>query len=390
MAISEIPKKDSKNRYSTNYLPAVLREYKSRWVIEYYVEHPIEQKMVRKTIKVNRILSRYGSKTKARAHINKMVNNINVKLDGGWNPLFHSEDARLYTPLTDVFDIYITEKKRELRKNSLISYNDFGNHFIAYMKKISPDMYASMVTKLMCVKWIDEMYQSRKFGSCRYNNFIKAGRAFFNWAKEKCYIKDNPFETIKLKQKQRKQREIIPKEEREKIVNYLNKTNTNVTTMLKLTYNALLRPNEIRLLRINDIDLNNKCIIIPSSVAKNGKQRVVFLTDDLCENLKSMNLQQYPREYYLFTIDFKPGKNKVGSHYYSNFWAKLRDEIGLPKTMQLYSLRDTGIFDMLKAGIDDLSIMQHADHSSLDMTTIYANHADPHLGKIIREKSPKF
>jgi hypothetical protein len=45
---------------------------------------------------------------------------------------------------------------------------------------------------------------------------------------------------------------------------------------------------------------------------------------------------------------------------------------------------------MLKAGIDDLSIMQHADHHSLEMTTIYANHADPHLADIIRQKSPTF
>lgn len=390
MAISEISEKHTKDRVSTNYLPAVLKEYKSRWVIEYYVEHPIEQRMVRKTIKVNRILSRYGSKIKARAHINKMVNNINIKLAGGWNPLFHSEDARLYTLLTDVFDIYINEKKKELRKNSMISYIDFGNTFIPYIKKISPDMYASMITRLMCVKWIDELYIERNFGVCRYNNFIKAGRAFFNWAKEKCYVKDNPFDTIKLKQKHQKQREIIPKETREKIVEYLNKHNSNVTVLLKLIYNSLLRPNEIRLLKINYIDKNNKCIIIPSNVAKNGKQRIVYLTEDLSNDLNSMNLQQYPNEYYLFSIDFKPGKNKVGGHYYSAYWAKIREKIGLPKTMQLYSLRDTGIFDMLKAGIDDLSVMQHADHSSLDMTTIYANHADPHLGEIIREKSPIF
>jgi integrase len=58
--------------------------------------------------------------------------------------------------------------------------------------------------------------------------------------------------------------------------------------------------------------------------------------------------------------------------------------------MQQYSLRDTGIFDMIKNGIDDLSVMQHANHHSLEMTTIYANHVDPHLADIIREKSPKF
>lgn len=383
-------KKQTSSYFSTNYLPAILREYKSRWMIEYYVEHPIEKKMVRKTIRVNRILSRYGSKTKARLHINKMINNINVKLAGGWNPLFYSEDARLYIPLVEIFNIYINEKKRELRKNSVMSYIDFGNHFLPYIKKINSNIYASMVTRLMCVKWLDEMYQKRKFGGCRYNNFLKAGRAFFNWAKEKCYVKENPFEMIKLKPKQRKQRVIIPREIRQKIVEYLSEKNPNVSIMLKMTYNALIRPNEIRLLKIKNIDLENKCIIVPYNVAKNGKQRIVAMTNDLYTDFLSMKLHKYPEDYYLFTVKFQPGKNKAADHYYSRYWAKIRDKIGLPKTMQLYSLRDTGIFEMLKAGIDDLSVMQHADHSSLDMTTIYANHADPHLADIIREKSPTF
>lgn len=58
--------------------------------------------------------------------------------------------------------------------------------------------------------------------------------------------------------------------------------------------------------------------------------------------------------------------------------------------MQLYSLRDTGIYDMLKSGIDDLTVMQHADHSTLEMTTIYGNHQDPNLINLINEKAPKF
>ena len=70
--------------------------------------------------------------------------------------------------------------------------------------------------------------------------------------------------------------------------------------------------------------------------------------------------------------------------------AKLRKELKLPANMQLYSFRDTGIFEMLKANVDDLSVMQHADHSSLDITTIYANHFDPNLNKIINEKTPEF
>jgi site-specific recombinase XerD len=76
--------------------------------------------------------------------------------------------------------------------------------------------------------------------------------------------------------------------------------------------------------------------------------------------------------------------------YYRKFWDKLRKEFNLPLEMQQYSLRDTGITEMLKNGLDPLSVKQLADHYSLSMTTIYSNHADPHLKELIREKAPGF
>lgn len=68
----------------------------------------------------------------------------------------------------------------------------------------------------------------------------------------------------------------------------------------------------------------------------------------------------------------------------------MRKELVLPQEMQLYSLRDTGINNMLKAGIDPLTVMQAADHHDLSMTTRYANHADPNLMRTLQEQAPDF
>lgn len=66
----------------------------------------------------------------------------------------------------------------------------------------------------------------------------------------------------------------------------------------------------------------------------------------------------------------RPNSAMLSEDYLRKYWIKIRKKLNLPEEMQLYSLRDTGIFDMLKSGIDDLSVMQHADHHSLEMTTI--------------------
>ena len=75
---------------------------------------------------------------------------------------------------------------------------------------------------------------------------------------------------------------------------------------------------------------------------------------------------------------------------FSKDWIRIREDLGLPAAMQLYSLRDTGINEMLHAGIDALSVMQAADHHDLAMTTRYANHANADLVRVISSKAPSF
>lgn len=66
------------------------------------------------------------------------------------------------------------------------------------------------------------------------------------------------------------------------------------------------------------------------------------------------------------------------------------DAYRLPDEYQLYSLKDTAINSMLKAGVDDLSVMQAAGHKDLKMTVIYAYHHDAALIDNLNKKAPKF
>jgi integrase len=58
--------------------------------------------------------------------------------------------------------------------------------------------------------------------------------------------------------------------------------------------------------------------------------------------------------------------------------------------MKLYSLRDSGIIQMLQDGISPEEVMKQADHSSLEITTIYVKHANPSGSEQIKKKGSKF
>lgn len=79
-----------------------------------------------------------------------------------------------------------------------------------------------------------------------------------------------------------------------------------------------------------------------------------------------------PGSYYIFSKDFLPGPEWVNEKTYRDFWSrKIRPALNFPKEYKFYSLKDTGITAMLRAGYDPLSVKEQARHSSLLMTDIY-------------------
>ena len=128
---------------------------------------------------------------------------------------------------------------------------------------------------------------------------------------------------------------------------------------------------------------------MPEDKTKNGHHRYAFLSDELCSLLSPL-LKDVSPEDYLLSQGYVPGKQQMMSIRYRKHWDIMRKDLKLPQEMQLYSLRDTGINNMLKAGIDPLTVMQAADHHDLSMTTRYANHIDPNLMNTLLEKAPSF
>lgn len=160
--------------------------------------------------------------------------------------------------------------------------------------------------------------------------------------------------------------------------------------MIKLIYGSLIRPKELRYLIVNDISFANKQLLIRKEVAKNGHERTVPLTDEILKNFLDIGIQYGKGTDYIFGDGFKTCSKRMGDATLSKQWVRIRKALSLPEEMQLYSFRDTGMTDMIKNGIDPLSVKQLADHHSLEMTTIYTKHADPNLRDILNKKTPSF
>jgi hypothetical protein len=158
MSISEAKREVVKSCLTSNYLPALLREYKSGWIIEYYAQHPVSKKLERKKVKLTRLFTRYKSVKDARMHANRIIMALNIKLGTGWNPFFEEEDARLYTSVSNVCEAFLKEKGKELREDSMRSYKSFVNIFSSFIKNHSTIEYFSMITKTTTIIFLEHIY----------------------------------------------------------------------------------------------------------------------------------------------------------------------------------------------------------------------------------------
>lgn len=373
-----------------DFLPAKLHKYKDGYRIEYYVRNPLNGELVRQRLRVNTVLKSYKKRRDAMLHIDLICETINAKLRGGYNPFFEGEDARLYEKLSDVADKFLSEKSRELRPDTMRSYSSIVTSFCGFVARINPAQTASTINKTFAIRYLDSLIIERNVSNRTYNNQLKGLRCFFNWCVEKCYSKENPFNQLKAKKKEEKKRVLIPADIREKINEYLIQHNKGLLLVCKLVYGSLIRPAEIRRLQVSDIDFKNHCIVVRGENAKNHNTRFAALTSDTEQLITEMNILQFPSNYLIIGKGYIPNTEPLISQRLQKDFAKMRKDLKLPPEMQLYSFRDTGITEMLQAGIPDITVMKLADHSDLSITSIYARHADPNLIETIREKQPKF
>ena len=176
----------------------------------------------------------------------------------------------MQTPFAEVSKKYLQEIIKEKRMDTVRSYTSFVNIFCEWTEKQYPNLSSSMLSHALVAKFMDYVYNDRKgrkkesMSNRTYNNYIKNGSAFFSWMVEKCYCKENHFTKIKTKKKEDKTRILIPKETREKITKYLLSKSPNYLIMLKLVYNSLIRPKEIRNLYVSDISITKGQITVSS------------------------------------------------------------------------------------------------------------------------------
>ncbi len=349
------------------YLPAELHELKT-WRIVYYAIHPETGKLARKAIKCNRI----KNLSLRRAFAKKMCSEINEKLASGWNPFLEQECGKGFTKLVDALHTFKEEKNRELREDSTRCYNSYVKTLDEWLTKRNESNILSIsFSKQHALDLLTDIYIKNKVSNRTYNNYLTFFRTLFNWMIEREYCKVNHFTKLSKKKNEEKRRDVIPADIRVKLENHLRANDQPFLCVSLLCYGCLIRPKEILNLKSGDFLMKDQIVRIPANVAKNGKSRDVAMPDYVAAEILQLGLDKIPSDHYVFSDKFRPGKTKKNTRDIGRYWQNLRDTLNMPKNISFYSLKDSGITDMLDAGVPTKVVQHHADHSSIAMTEKY-------------------
>ena len=374
------------------YKPAFVNEDTAAGVhIVYAVFNPGTKQYMRHRVKLNKYRKNYKRKADFMRFAEGIANQINVKLAGGWSPIGETHNARFYMLLADVVDLYLKDRKEEVRHATYVSYSSTCSILKEW---VNNNLYGCQIidfNRVHALEFLQYAREERGVSNRTYNNYLKQLRLFFEWAIGHCYCKEDPFKLIKTRKKEIKKRHVISLEQRTIIFNYLRDRDPAFLIFIELVYFSLMRPMEIRRCLVNQIHLDEHYIEIPEEQAKCWKMRHAPLSDELVERIRDY-LAAYPHtaNSNLFSTGFRPGSKPIGSKSVQLRWMDMRKELDLPEEYVIYSLRDSGIVEMLHAGVDELTVMHAAGHHDLSTTSIYADHIDTEMIERVREKQVGF
>lgn len=368
----------------TGYIPGELHVNPSGCYIDYYVLHPKTRASVRKRIKVNKVPPGRTREVYAR-HV---LRELNEKLIRGWNPFIQDDAPKGLTALGEALDVWLDVKSRNLRHSSPLSYTSFTGVFRRWcgQEKLLA-MPVVNFTRNHAIGFLTYVSDVRKVSNTTYNNYLIFFSMLAKWFMERGYRTDNPFAGFARRKEQQKMRSYLTEEERVEMAEWIREHNPTFWLPCLFIYGALVRPAELRRLRVQDVRLDDQVVYLSPDVTKNGEERMPAIPDWMMVELHAMDLHKQPGNAWLVGDEIVPGGKPSSKHSLMRHWQRMAKALGWPKSKQFYSLRDTGIIQLIRDGVDLLHVKQQAGHKDLATTNNYVRHAFPKGPKEVREKS---
>lgn len=355
----------------------VLKKSRKNTYVYFYVLDPDsvlngEPKLVRIRHRFNHIKQPRERQAAAR----RFCEDVTQKLLAGWNPLIDQTgnmSFKGFDAVLEEYSKYIEKAHADnaIRKDSLVDYISRINILKAYNSQLPQSiLYVYQLDRPFIERFLDYVYIQRNAKPITRNNYLSWLRNLCGYLKGRGYLKTDPTEGIRRLREGQKERKPLAASAMKRLKEYLKGTDPHYLLACMVHYYTLLRPKEMSYVRLKDINLKEQTIFVSGEVSKNHADAKVTLPAVVIRQMLELGTFNHPGEYYLFGSGFLPSAERASEKIYRDRWAKVRKACGFPSSYKFYSLKDTGVTDVIeKVGL--VVAKDQARHSDISITSVY-------------------
>lgn len=342
------------------------------WYVDFFAYDPSTLGMKRKKY----MLDRYKTTKQREDMAAILIHNLYEKLIHGWNPFVNAKRTRQFTSFDFVLSRYRdylsnSELKGFLKVKTAVDYRSRLKNLETFMEETGLKInYIYQFDRTFAVDFLDYLLLDKDVSATTRNNYRTWLSSFASWLKDRQYIEENPIEEIHMLREDEKKRSALSSESLERLRDYTYKYNPSFYLACMMEYYTFIRPDELRYIKVGDIDIENQTVYVSSEISKNRKGQKVALNGSVLKLMIELRIFDYPSHFYLFGKDMKPGHEQIYVNRFRQEWKKVRTVLHFPDCYQFYSLKDSGIRDLANAaGI--VVARDQARHSDVAVTNRY-------------------
>jgi len=325
-------------------------------------------------------------------HAKKIISLYSKKLKSGWRPW--DDDAIIYQDEIEYHNVtkgfgntkkdsnhlrrwisdFLNFKKSEVAKKTFQDYTSKLRQFTLWLEKNKYDeLLIADITNDLIVKFFTYLIQTRQLDKATIKKYRQVLYSMFTYFQTKKLIKEVPMNNLPkaIKRKDIAARPFFDKHIK-KYIEFVSKEDPQLFLASMFQFFLLCRPGqELRLLKIQDVDLQRQTVYINTVSAKKSESRRIAMPNALIEICEAFNLMKYPGHYFVFGKNGEPGEAELGKNYFNNHFRKYRIQLGLPDTYKFYSFKHTGAGKILESGATLAELMSQLGHTRFESTIHY-------------------
>lgn len=288
------------------------------------------------------------------------------------------EFCKIY--LVSEFLNYIRNKNYSL--NTIISYINDLYYFHEFVKMDFDKVKYDDIRDYL------EYLNLKKEKSASVSRKISSLKSFYKFLYKNDYMdkKDYPLVKVTYPKKEKKLPKFLYYNDLLEIINESSKDKDGVRDRLiiEMLYATGVRVSELVNIKLNDIDFNNKRIIV---CGKGNKERIVYY-GDYAEEVLNKYLKTHVRKNnnYLFLNSKGEQITDGGIRYVID---NIMKKLSIKTHVTPHVLRHTFATDMLNNGCDIKVVQELLGHSSLKATEIYTHVTNEHLKEVYYKCFPR-